>query len=549
MKQKKLNGHIFKWTVVILTTFLLFSGCRKFDSITPDKPQNYQELKEKFFNTNSTNDIEIKKLASDIKRQDSIFKFLPDFVRKNGLPKWDKVIYKTSNHSSIGGQSNQTIQSNAVTSTSSSSNNNEDQGVFLIPLQSQNSSLVQSYITAYKHNDSLYTYRLYNKDSLNNVQAGSSTTKNNLLNTQAVFGYFEKSINNVDSININVPLDATIKNVNINFNTTGSSNISNNNVVTSSASSGGCDMTIEIEITYTLTEWYDGAGNLIAAQYSVSVVMNITIDCSGGGGGGGCGCGGGYGGGSTGGGSTGGGSTGGGSTGGGGYWWGYGSGYPWYTGGGGGYYDPNWYWWWTGGGGGTYIPSYNDYAVPPFTWTFSGDDGTTFTDTDPLKEPDFQFDPADNYETTYPRFTNMVKNLKTFVKNNPKVLAALQTYSGFSKQQILNHLTFGQGPIIKVEEMNGRFGFYNKNNGNKTLHIRASYVRGLEQAFLQSTQEATAFLLAVTILHEYVHLGTTQNNISEGVYDFGYGFERDAFNVIVDDDNAGSVVIKFSKYF
>jgi hypothetical protein len=143
----------------------------------------------------------------------------------------------------------------------------------------------------------------------------------------------------------------------------------------------------------------------------------------------------------------------------------------------------------------------------------------------------------------------MVKNLKTFVKNNPKVLNALQKYSGFSKQQILNHLTFGQGPNIKVEEMNGRFGFYNKNNGNKTLHIRASYVRGLEQSHLQSTQEATAFLLAVTILHEYVHLGTTQNNISEGVYDFGYGFERDAFNVIVDDDNAGTVVLKFSKYF
>jgi hypothetical protein len=268
-----------------------------------------------------------------------------------------------------------------------------------------------------------------------------------------------------------------------------------------------------------------------------SFTMEISIDCSGGGGGD-CGC-------------TGG--SPGSGTGynpypGSGYWWNYGSGWPWNTGGG-GYYDPNWYWWWTGGGGGNYIPSYYDFAVPPFTWTFPGNDGTTFTDPDPLKEPDFQFDPADNYETTYPRFTYMVKNLKTFVKNNPKVLNALQAYSGFNKQQILDHLTFGQGPTIKVEEMTGRFGFYNKNNSSNTLHIRASYVRGLEQAFLQSTQEATAFLLAVTILHEYVHLGTSQNNISEGVYDFGNGFERDAFNVIADDDNAGTVVIKFSEYF
>jgi hypothetical protein len=200
-------------------------------------------------------------------------------------------------------------------------------------------------------------------------------------------------------------------------------------------------------------------------------------------------------------------------------------------------------------GGGPEIQTYFDYAVPPFTWIFNGDDGTSFNDDNPTEEPDFQFDPLDNYELTFPRFTNMVKNLKTFVKNNPKVLNALQIYSGFSKQQILNHLAFGEGPLIKVEEMKGRFGYFNKSNGNKTLHIRASYVRGLEQAFLKSTQEATAFLLAVTILHEYVHLGRTQNNLSEGVYDFGLGFERDAFNVIVDENNAGTVVIKFSQYF
>lgn len=195
------------------------------------------------------------------------------------------------------------------------------------------------------------------------------------------------------------------------------------------------------------------------------------------------------------------------------------------------------------------IPTFDDYSTPPFIWKFSSDDGTSYSDVDPIKQPYFQFDISDNYETHYPRFTNMVKNLKTFVKNNPKVLSALQAYSGFTKQQVLNHLTYGQGPLIKIEEMSGRFGYYNRNNGSNTLHIRASFVRGLEQAYLQSTQEATTFLLAVTILHEYVHLGTTQNNISEGVYDFGSGFERDAFNVIVDDDNAGTVVVKFSQYF
>jgi hypothetical protein len=190
-----------------------------------------------------------------------------------------------------------------------------------------------------------------------------------------------------------------------------------------------------------------------------------------------------------------------------------------------------------------------DNITPPFIWAFSEDDGTSFIDSDPIRQPAFTFELTDNYETLYPRFTEIVKNLKTFVKNNPKVLNALQKYSGFSKQQILDKLTYGSGPTIKVEEMTGKFGFYNKNNGLNTLHIRASYIRGLEQSFLESTKEATGFLLAVTILHEFVHLGTSQNNISEGVYDFGFGFERDAFNVLVSDENAGSVVIKFNSYF
>ncbi|MFN3794094.1 MAG: hypothetical protein ACK4RX_05465 [Chitinophagaceae bacterium] len=348
MKRKKQNEHILKWTVTFILVFLLFAGCRKYDILSPDTSQNYEELKSKFFNTTSTSDSEIKKLAENVKKQDSIFKFLPDFVRKNGLPKWDKVVYKTSSKSNLAKRQNSSTSTNSATSTTNTSSSSYDgeQGVFLIPLQSQNSQEIKSYITAYKHNDSLYTYRLYNKDSLNSIQPGSITTKNNLLNAQAVFGYFEKSINNVDSVNITSPLNATIKNVTIDFLTEPSLYSTARTEMMSSNSSSGCIMSIYIHVEYALEIWSDGT-----AIESISVTMVITIDCSGGGGGGGCGCGGSTGGGSTGGSSTGSGSTGGGSSGSGGYWWNYGSGWPWYTGGGGGgYYDPNWYWWWTGGG-------------------------------------------------------------------------------------------------------------------------------------------------------------------------------------------------------
>ena len=240
--------------------------------------------------------------------------------------------------------------------------------------------------------------------------------------------------------------------------------------------------------------------------------------------------------------------TGGGSFGSGGYGgWdfsGYASGYS-----GGGSYgggDPS------GGGWGPYDPGTQDIdPPPPFTWTFSGDDGTTFSDPDPTLEPDLQFDPVDNIETTYPNLTKLIKNLKSFVKDNPEVMSALQKYSGMSKQKILAILTYGKGLTVKVTdvEMDGKYANYNSNKyGVNILRIRASYVRGLEQAVLPSTKKATAFLLAASMLHELVHYGTGQNKINEGIWDFGYGFERDAFTMIVEDNNAGNLVLKFKKF-
>jgi hypothetical protein len=180
-------------------------------------------------------------------------------------------------------------------------------------------------------------------------------------------------------------------------------------------------------------------------------------------------------------------------------------------------------------------------------WTYSGDDGSSFIDTDPSKEVDLQFDTADHIDTQYPNLYQLAKNLKSFVKGSPEVLAALQHWSGFSKQQILDKLTFGSGPIIKVVEGLDGFSSYNKKTGENILKISASWVRGLETAVLPATKQGTAFIIAVSLLHEFVHYGTGQHNINEGDYDFGWGFERSAFSVIVNENNANEISIKFKK--
>jgi hypothetical protein len=377
-----------------------------------------------------------------------------------------------------------------------------DSSVTIIPFNHNN--LVSAYLVCVQANDSFY-FRIESRSALfahNFIATVDSARNRKQIAKLSTLAYFEKKCFNRDSLLVNNAYVKKIKNASLNFLGFAPSGLTGRFGL----------ITVEIcGLVYVPNPWYyiPGEGGYHeewqCTYYSYYGYMEETEDAGGGSG----------------------------TSGTNDDWWnGYSSG----SGGG-------------SGGSGPSIQTFSDFAVPPFIWNYLGDDGTVFIDPNSQMEPDFQFDPNDNYTTLYPNFTTMVKGLKTFVKDNGVVLNALQKWSGFSKQQIIGHLTFGNGPLVKVEEMVGRFGYYSKNNGNKTLHIRASFVRGLEQSVLQSTKEATAFLLAVTILHEYIHYGTSRNNISEGVYDFGFGFERDAFNMIVDDDNAGNVVIKFSNYF
>lgn len=202
-----------------------------------------------------------------------------------------------------------------------------------------------------------------------------------------------------------------------------------------------------------------------------------------------------------------------------------------------------------GGGAGSNIPS-NDPTNPPFVWSFhNGDDVTLPIDRYPADKPSFQFLKSDNYESKYPRFTDLVKNLKSFVMSNRKVLSALKKWSGFSEETVLEYLSFGKGPIIKVVPMTGAFGYFNGKENPAVLNIRDSYVDALEFAPFSFTRESLAFLLSVTVLHEFIHFGTHLNGVSEGAYDFGNVFEKEAFNIIVNTDNLNRVYINFAKYF
>jgi hypothetical protein len=197
---------LIKWTVPIFLTFLIFTGCRKTEniwSIPKMATENYNPLKSKFFNA-STADQEVQKVAADIRKQDSLFKFLPEFVKKNGMPIWDKVLYKTKGKSIAAFLGNIQTESNSIANNSSNTSTEGEQGLFFIPLQAQNSQEIKSYITAYKLGDSTYTYKLYNKDSLSSNSYQDGNTKKALVNSLGILAFFEKSINNQETSQYNL---------------------------------------------------------------------------------------------------------------------------------------------------------------------------------------------------------------------------------------------------------------------------------------------------------------------------------------------------------
>ena len=148
----------------------------------------------------------------------------------------------------------------------------------------------------------------------------------------------------------------------------------------------------------------------------------------------------------------------------------------------------------------------------------------------------------------YPKFTELVKDLYRYIQRDRKVMEALILWSGYSEQQIKEKVKFKDGPMIVIKELNGTtMGYFNYTESPDVININASWVRGLEQAYLNSTKQATAFLLAVTILHEFVHQGRYANDLSRDTWEYGNGFEESAFGMIIDRDNAGKYSYRLYK--
>ncbi|WP_353149681.1 hypothetical protein [Flavobacterium sp.] len=161
--------------------------------------------------------------------------------------------------------------------------------------------------------------------------------------------------------------------------------------------------------------------------------------------------------------------------------------------------------------------------------------------------PTFKYPAGSNYATQYPKLTEYLKNKIPELKNNQFIINKLVQYSELSSQQVINDLKWGQGPTIQIAQLDSRgvncYGIFSSATPN-VLTIDIDFVNLLENSTPGPEGDSLAFLLGVTILHEYVHLGDFVDGIDQPGEE-GLLFEQATYGETIWLNNAGDVLIKW----
>jgi hypothetical protein len=177
--------------------------------------------------------------------------------------------------------------------------------------------------------------------------------------------------------------------------------------------------------------------------------------------------------------------------------------------------------------------------------------------------PFIKYPPNSNYATLYPKLTNVLKNDLPKIAHNQKVIDVINEITDAPKETIKEALQWGKGPTIHIQQLGGegdaeKYGSYRGHLSDdylNTLFLDIDLVTEFENSNITEISDALSFLIAVTILHEYVHLGDIvfgdsfwSDLYSNEVYDpeneAGIVFEKDMFGEAVWKENAGIILRK-----
>lgn len=136
----------------------------------------------------------------------------------------------------------------------------------------------------------------------------------------------------------------------------------------------------------------------------------------------------------------------------------------------------------------------------------------------------------------YPRLYEVLSKLPQFLNDNPEVLNTLSQDTGLTKEQILKFMDINssEGQVIKLAKMKN-FGL---SAYPKSL-ISADLIKTFEGLQSPTYIQGTSFLVAVTVLHEFVHWGRVYNTLPSdapsnkwGHKDYGNYWEQRTFGTV-----------------
>lgn len=136
----------------------------------------------------------------------------------------------------------------------------------------------------------------------------------------------------------------------------------------------------------------------------------------------------------------------------------------------------------------------------------------------------------------YPRLYQVLEKLPQYLKNNPEILETLSKDTGITKEQILKFMDINssEGQVIKLAKMKN-FG----QSASPVSYLNAGLVTTFEGLQTAAFIQGTSFLLAVTVLHEFVHWGRAYNILSSdapnnkwGETDYGNYWEQRTFGTV-----------------
>ncbi|MEK6155689.1 hypothetical protein WIW50_20685 [Flavobacteriaceae bacterium 3-367] len=176
-------------------------------------------------------------------------------------------------------------------------------------------------------------------------------------------------------------------------------------------------------------------------------------------------------------------------------------------------------------------------------------------------------DKAAQYKRDYPHLTNFLETEVPKIADNAKVINSIHGLTDAPIEKIKEALEWGKGPEIEIKQLGTRGGeqLYGKYDGHvipenvNTLFLDIDLVNDLENLDnSQDFRDEMAFLIAVTILHEYTHLGDTvfgdqfwgelhaEDQSPEN--EVGWIFEEEVFGESVWRSNVGVVMRKSKLY-